>query len=480
MADRDSNRKVRQIKSKKTNSKDKITKYRKPLNINLGLIIFGSVFVYIIILIFLYFTSSHITGYEVKMGSLAVNNTYRGLIMRTEKIYQAAESGYINYYAREDERVAVGSMVYTVDESGKLSELVNSNIESGKALSDEDLEELKNQIMTYRNGFSEKSFDSVYDFKFSVEGTVMKLANQNVLSSLDNLTDSSVKDLINFSYSDDSGIIVYSTDGYENVTMDDITQESFNEENYTKNQLHSNSLISTGDPIYKLITSENWSIVVPIDEKRAALLEETEYQKVKFLKTGDISWGTVNIIRKNDKEIYLKIDFTNSMITFATDRFLEIELLTNEEEGLKIPNSAVVEKDFYLIPKEYVTLGKDGEKQGFLRETYLEDGSVSTEFVETEIYYEEDGQYYVDTGIFRIGDYINKLNSTEKYPISKKGTLIGVYNMNKGYADFTQISILYQNEEYSIVKSNTDYGLNVYDHIVLDGKKVNDDDFIFE
>ena len=169
MADRDQSKQNKKIKSKKATSKNKITKYRKPLNINLGLIIFGSVFVYIIILIFLYFTSSHITGYEVKMGSLAVNNTYRGLIMRTEKVYQAVESGYINYYARENERVAVGSMVYTIDESGKLSELVNSNIESGKALSDDDMEELKNQIMTYRNSFDEKRFDSVYDFKFSIK-----------------------------------------------------------------------------------------------------------------------------------------------------------------------------------------------------------------------------------------------------------------------------------------------------------------------
>ena len=51
--------------------------------------------------------------------------------------------------------------------------------------------------------------------------------------------------------------------------------------------------------------------------------------------------------------------------------------------------------------------------------------------------------------------------------------------MNKGYADFTQITILYRNREYAIVKSNTDYGLNVYDHIVLDGNSVNDDDFVF-
>ena len=78
------------------------------------------------------------------------------------------------------------------------------------------------------------------------------------------------------------------------------------------------------------------------------------------------------------------------------------------------------------------------------------------------------------------GSYIIKPESTEKHAVSKTGSLIGVYNINKGYADFKQVSILYQNEEYSIVKSNTAYGLNVYDHIVLDATLVNDNDFIYE
>lgn len=51
--------------------------------------------------------------------------------------------------------------------------------------------------------------------------------------------------------------------------------------------------------------------------------------------------------------------------------------------------------------------------------------------------------------------------------------------MNKGYADFRQINILYKNEEYAIVKSNTRYGLNVYDYIVLEAAAVNDAQFIY-
>ena len=58
--------------------------------------------------------------------------------------------------------------------------------------------------------------------------------------------------------------------------------------------------------------------------------------------------------------------------------------------------------------------------------------------------------------------------------MSRRATLVGVYNMNKGYADFKQINILYQNDEYAIVKSNTRYGLSVYDYIVLNAGSVKD------
>lgn len=39
-------------------------------------------------------------------------------------------------------------------------------------------------------------------------------------------------------------------------------------------------------------------------------------------------------------------------------RFIPIELLLNEESGLKIPNSAIVEKEFFTVPKAYFFMGR--------------------------------------------------------------------------------------------------------------------------
>ena len=464
--------------AKRRKKPEKITKYRKPININLGLIIFGVLFVYIVVIIISYFQSEHITPYEVTNGSLAVNNTYVGVALREETVVSCDYSGYVNYYARENEKVSDDSMVYTVDTTGKLSEMLNENTGDESSLTDEDLSELKTEISDFSTSFRPESFFDTYDFKFNIEGTVLKLANYKVLSSIDTLAESNLSDSISFGYAPQSGVLVYSTDGYEGVTTETLTPELMDPVDYAKTQFHSNDLIAQGDPAYKLITSENWSIIIEIDEERAQELAEESYINVRFMKNNYTSWAAVSILRQNGA-IYAKLDFNNSMITFATDRMIEIELLSNSDEGLKIPNSAIVERAFYLIPVEYLTKGGNTGADGFIRETYLEDGTVSTEFVEATIYNSTDTEYYVEESVFNIGDYIIKPDSDEKYPISKQATLIGVYNINKGYADFKQITILYQNEEYAIVKSNTEYGLSVYDHIVLKGDTVNENDFIY-
>lgn len=464
----------------KDNGGNNIVKYRKPLNINIGMVIFAIMLIYIIICIFGYFTSKHVVPYKVMEGSLSSNNIYQGIALRDEKIITAEQAGYINYYAREGERVGVGNLVYTLDESGKLAEYIASENSGETTLSDRDLSELKSEILGFVSGFDPENFSSVYDFKYNVKGTVLKLANANILENIDRINNSGVSELISFCRAPETGIVVYSTDGYEDMTLEQFTEESFDTKEYEKKQLISNDLIASGDPVYKLSEEEDWSIVIQTDESKAAELEELEYVKVKFLKNQDTSWGEVSSYTNPEGDTFVQLTFTNSMITFCTDRFIEIELITEDEKGLKIPKSSIIQKEFYIVPKEYVTKSGENGRDGVLKETYTEDGKATTEFIETTIYNATETEYYLDDLKLRSGDDIIKPESTQRYTVSKKGTLVGVYNINKGYADFKQIDILYDNEEYAIVKSNTQYGLNVYDYIALDAASVEDNEIINE
>ena len=51
--------------------------------------------------------------------------------------------------------------------------------------------------------------------------------------------------------------------------------------------------------------------------------------------------------------------------------------------------------------------------------------------------------------------------------------------MNKGYAVFRKISVLDQNDEYCIVDKDTSYGIAQFDHIVLNGNSVKEEDILY-
>lgn len=462
-------------------NRNNIKKYRRPLNLNIGMMVFGVILVYVVICVFMYFRTDHIVRYSVQEGSLTSNSIYRGIALRQEEIVTGQDAGYVNYFAREGERTAVGDLIYTVDETGRLADYIKAGANGENTLSDSDLTALKTDITAFMHGFDRKHFDEVYSFRHNMESMAVKLANYNILENADALNDASSSTIINYRYAGKSGIVLYSTDGYEELTLEDMTAEHFDEETYERRYLANNSLVAAGDPVYKLSTAEDWSIVIQVDKKLAdELVEKEKYVEVRFLKNQYTAWGQASSYTNEAGDTFVALTFTNSMITFCTERFIDIELLLEEEKGLKIPNSAIVTKEFFIVPKSFVTRGGANGGDGVLLETYTDEGEATTQFVETEIYEETETEYYLDNAVLRRGNYIVMPETGEKFAIGKTGTLKGVYNINKGYADFKQISILYDNDEYSVVKSNTAYGLNVYDYIVLDAETVNDNEFIYE
>ena len=462
-------------------NRNKITKYRKPINLNIGMMVFAVILVYVVICVIMYFRTDHIVRYSVQEGSLTSNSIYKGIALRTEQVVTGQDAGYVNYFAREGERTAVGDLVYTVDETGRLSDYINAGSNGENSLSDSDLAELRTDITAFMHGFDQRYFDEVYNFRHNMESTAITLANYNILENADALNDASGTVIINYRYAANSGIVLYSTDGYENLKLEDMTAELFDEETYERNYLVNNGLVAAGDPVYKLSTDEDWSVVIQVEKELAdRLVNEEKYVEVRFLKNQYTAWGQAAAYTNEAGDTFVSLTFTNSMITFCTDRFLDIELLLDEETGLKIPNSAIVQKEFFIVPKAYVTKGGSNGNDGVLLETYNEEGEATTQFVETEIYEETETEYYLDDSTLRSGNYIVMPETGEKFAVSRTGTLQGVYNINKGYADFKQISILYDNDEYSVVKSNTNYGLNVYDYIVLNADMVKDNEFIYE
>ena len=453
---------------------------RRPINIDL--VFFGAVAVYICVICYMGLTSTHIAGYEVNEGALAANHTYTGFAIRQESLYQADTSGYVSYYASEGDRVSASSLVYTVDEKGEINQLIQENAENVD-LTDDNFSMIRSEISSYMSDFNDLTFSDAYTFQSSLESSVMELLNQNMLDSLEAAGDDSMFSKV---YSGGIGILEYYTDGYEDVTVESMTEDMLDEKNYEKENLKK-ELVQSGDNVYKLSTSEKWSLIVPITEDEATQYqqEEKNYMQVEFTRDHTTAWASFSVIHVGSTPC-ARLDFNNSMVRFADLRYIQVKFLVDDQQGLKIPNSAIVEKEFYLIPKEFYVNEEDSK--GFLREVYSESGEPSTQLVNMTLYYEDDDYYYVDplesdyaTGEKKlsVGDYLVVRNSDARFQIGQKGSLQGVYNINKGYTQFRQINILAQNEEYTLVEEGTSYGLTVYDHIVLNGTAVDEDEIIY-
>lgn len=456
-----------------TRRKSKIRKYKKPIHFNVGMLIFGIIFIYIIISVILYCFSNHVSVYEVTKGKLATNYKYHGFALKEEEIVTAQTSGNITYYAREGEKVGCDSYVYSINSAGNLSEILKSNDGNSDVLNKKELTEIHKDITDFSYTFNKMNFTDVYDFKYDIEENLISSINLNVLEKI---TANDNKLNLQTYKPPTAGIIVFSTDGYEGVNQDNFKYSYLNDTNYKKISHKSNS-VKAGEIIYKLVSSENWNLMIEIDDEVAKKLKDTENIEVKFLKDDSTTWAGVKIFEKEGKR-FAKLSFTNSLVRFASDRYVDIELQINDDQGLKIPTSSITKKDFYVIPSDYMTHGGNSKKTGILLETLDEEQKATVKFTPTTLYYSDDKVCYVDTSSFEAGDTLIKPESNERYQLGKKESLTGVYNINKGYPVFKRIEILYQNEEYCIIKSGTDYGLALYDHIALDSNSISEDDII--
>lgn len=449
----------------------KVIRYRKPLNINVGLIIFALIFAYMSFYVYTYIKRDKIEFYEVAEGSIVNDQRHVGIIFRTEKTKMTDTAGNINYYLREGKKAAVGTRIYSIDETGTLSKLLAEKKDGEAALSRENLSSIKKQLSSFSQTFTDENFRSVYDTRYSLDSEVLEFVSTDTLKNLDSV----IAEMgINFKQvrSDESGVVSYSIDSMEALRPEQVNEEMFNRSEYKKNIIKSGNLVGIGEPVYKLVTSGDWSIVFPLTDEEAALYNGKNSLTVKFSGKNLKTSAAYSTITGADGKLYGKLDFTKYMEQFISDRFVDFEIITEEVSGLKIPRSAVTSVEFYLIPKEYLVSGQ----KGFLKETYSEAGT-GADLVSSTIYGSDDTYYYVEAGEksdLKAGDYLVRQDSGERYQIGAKASLQGVYNINKGYTVFRKIEVLTFNDEYYTVKKGTDYGLSVYDHIVLDASAVSD------
>lgn len=461
-------------------NKEKIIRIRRIPSLNIGIIVFLIIIIYMGFNLISYLTSSPVAEYEVGQGTIATNHVYRGLIIRDETIVYAGQSGYINYYIKNGQKVSVNDIVYSIDTQGELSKKISTAAKDGTTLTAPALSEIADKIDLFRNSYDSNLYSSVYTLKEELDSQLTKTLSVNALNELSDAIDSAeANNTFYKKKSEKPGIIVYYTDGYENITTDNFSSDHLISTNYKKVSLENNTQVSAQDAAYKRINSEKWNVILPISDTVAKQISENEYIKIRFCKD-DFTITVPFSLMKKDGSYYITLTLRTAMIRYVNDRFVDVELVLSEKTGLKIPNSSITSKEFYTVPKNYFTQGGNSSAPGLLIQNNNSKKNAVT-LVQPTIYYESKKAYYIDDEYVNAGDIVVQNDSSSKYTIGDDiGTLTGVYNINKGYAVFKQINILSQNDNYAIVDPKTDYGIALYDHIALDGSKVKENQLVIQ
>ena len=438
---------------------------RHLFTLNIGTIVFGVLFIYILISIFLYVTATHVKSYQVTSGPLAKNTEYTGIAVYTEKVVTSDAGGYVDYYAGDHTKVKKGGVVYGISPT-KLQE---TSVEPDA----QTLKIIRQACEGFSQTFLPANFHDVYSLRYLAEGALLnEVLGLRLSSGVSSTSLTLGGSTICVAGSD--GIVCYSMDGYENFNPSLLSQGVFDEKSYRMDRLKTGDKVAPGDPVYRLIESEDWSVYIPLTAKQIVKLDSGSNIRVKFLKDGVTQNASFTIIESDDGTYYGRLDFNSGLIRYLDSRFIDIELVTNNAVGLKIPVSSILTKQFYTIPDEYSTYGGNKKNVGFLKATTDRSGNANTTFVTPTIYHHADGKYYVDSSAFHDGDIIIRDGSTDRYIVRDQAALEGVYCMNKGYAVFRRICILDKNEDYCIIEKGTPYGIAQFDNIVENASSVHD------
>ena len=134
---------------------------------------------------------------------------------------------------------------------------------------------MREVISDYYSNYNQASYYTVKDFHYDIENTIFEQSRSNLYSDIKKqLSEASKSDEIVKSKAANPGVISYSVDGYEDITLDRINPDLFKDTtSVERDQLSSAEKVEADVPVYKLVTSDEWKIVVP--------LTDTLYQKLK-------------------------------------------------------------------------------------------------------------------------------------------------------------------------------------------------------
>lgn len=473
------------------------------------------------IMIFLFFTI-YLCGYiwvflnrpsvpveMVTYGSIESASSLKGLVIREEYVVTSDRAGMPVYNFSENEKIPKGETICVIrdEETSSAIEDKIDNIDkdilkslqkrSDLSIFQEDVSHIESNITqlisAYNGKFMNENIMDIASLKNQIAAEMNQRTEiwltENIegvsnLSEEKNQYQQQLADSISTIKAEKSGLLSFQIDGQEDV----LTPENLDaiEEKQVSTQITPKYLSKTGaveqnEVMFKIVTSNKWYIVSYLPPEVVSGWQEGE---LKYLYTTINEEEkrfpvTIQTLSINEKEARVVFSATQDILSVIGLRNISFRVQSTSLEGIKIPNNAIIEKTVLKIPINYI-VDNEGE-QGVFKVV-----NGKREFVTLQLtrYSITEGFGYVvqDFSNLKVGDTV--IEPTEEnpntYAISEVETMKGVFVGNSSIAKFTAITIIGQNEEYTIVSpGSSSYELQAYDTIVSDAKNIGENQTLY-
>lgn len=442
-------------------------------HINIGMIICFIFILYFVVYFIDFIFNRNDNLFEVTAASTesSFDSQYTALAIRSETVVYTPTDGYVSFYVGDKTPVHVGESAYLIDKNGELASKLKATALTQTILNESDYAEIAGSLNEFKQSYTDSEFYTAYQFRYQIESQILESINSNIFAN-NNVYYSGSYSAYN---SELAGIAVHYTDGFESCTLDNFDASCFKKSDYTKNIVRSNDYVSAGEAVYKVITSEEWYLVIQVSDP--SIFQNLSEVSLKFLKD-DVTIDADFELTARNGNYYGVITLDKYMVRYASDRYLQISFNDDIKSGLMIPKTSVTSKLYYVIPKEYRT--KSGNNSsGFLVKSVMSDGTQSAQFCKADILKETDTFCYIsmDNGTINNGDVLLREDSDYEFEVGMTDSIQGVYSYdtNTRVTSFRFVNITGENGNYYIIDDNTDNGLIMYDHVYVDYKDAEKD-----
>lgn len=449
--------------------------------------------------------SSNITIDSVDYGTIDIPNSFEGLVVRDEYVVNATKSGQPSFNYAEGDKVKKNASVCTVSESEsastaqeRLRVLDESIIETQK--NKIDISKYKDEITGIENSIASSiasaqsriamgNYNDVYTMRSAVQ-TQMDLRtdiwieenseSSDTMASQRRSYQTQLANSLETLTAPESGILVLSSDGCEDKftpdTLETITKNDI-QSSYDIEYTSKTMAVEAGSTVFKIVRDNNWYVCSYIDSSVASDWQVGDTKTIRaVVDKSEVSVeASIHSMTPGDNETYVVFRTNKNIQDFLNVRTLEFYISDSTYQGLKIPNTAIVEKTFLKIPIGCVAESLSGS-------TVVRRSNGRDELVSVTVESSDEQYAYIrqDFDVLKIGDVI--LNGTgenaAEYTINEVSTQVGVLTANGAYAQFASISVLGQNSQYTIADSASS-SLKAYDKIIVNAADASEGDEIY-